>query len=271
MLKKALADFEDIRAAVRERYGAIARERGQVSGSCYDDQNGAPVSSCCGNVGSTRDSAALLGYSEEDVAAVPEGADLGLGCGAPLSAAALRPGETVLDLGSGAGFDCFLAARQVGPSGKVIGVDMVVKARRNATAGSYRQVEFRLGEIEHLPLADASVDVVISNCVINLSPDKPQGFREAFRVLKPGGRLAISDVVTAIELPNEIKHDLALHTGCLAGASLMSELQVTLEQCGFEKIRIAPKAASGEFIRDWAPGLNLEDYVVSAVIEAIKP
>jgi arsenite methyltransferase len=274
MLKKTLADFEDIRAAVRERYGAIARERGQASGNCCV-QNGAPVSSCCGNVGSTMDSAALLGYSEEDIAAVPEGADLGLGCGTPLSAAALRPGETVLDLGSGAGFDCFLAARQVGPTGKVIGVDMtidmVVKARRNATAGSYRQVEFRLGEIEHLPLADASVDVVISNCVINLSPDKPQVFREAFRVLKPGGRLAISDVVTAIELPNEIKHDLALHTGCLAGASLMSELQATLEQCGFEKIRIAPKAESREFIKDWAPGLKLENYVVSAVIQAIKP
>ncbi len=209
------------------------------------------------------------------MAAVPEGSDLGLGCGTPLASAALQPGEVVLDLGSGAGFDCFLAAREVGPSGKVIGVDMtidmIVKARRNATAGNYRQVEFRLGEIEHLPLADASVDVVISNCVINLSPDKPQVFREAARVLRRGGRLAISDVVTPIELPDEIKHDLALHTGCLAGASLMSELQATLEGCGFEKIRIAPKAESREFIKDWAPGLKLEEYVVSAVIQAVKP
>src|SRR6266536_2557093 len=275
MLKKALADFEDIRAAVRERYGAIARERGQVSGSCYDDQNGAPVSSCCGNVGSTRDSAALLGYSEKDIAAVPEGADLGLGCGTPLSAAALRPGETVLDLGSGAGFDCFLAARELGSSGQVIGVDMtidmVAKARRNAMTGNYGHVNFRLGEIEYLPVADSSVDVIISNCVINLSPDKPQVFREAFRVLKHGGRLAISDVVTPIPLPDNIKRDLALHTGCLAGASLISELQATLEECGFADIRIAPKSESREFIKDWVPGLKLEDLVFSAVIQAIKP
>ena len=274
MSEKALSDPEAVRVAVRERYGAIARERGQPSASCHSPK-GVPAISCCGAVGGNGDAAALLGYSEEEVAAVPTGSDLGLGCGTPLSAAALQLGEATLDLGSGAGFDCFLAAREVGPSGKVIGVDMtidmVVKARRNATAGSYQQVEFRLGEIEHLPLADASVDVVISNCVINLSLDKPQVFREAFRVLKPGGRLAISDVVTPIELPNEIKYDLALHTGCLAGASLMSELQTTLERCGFEKIRIGPKAESREFIKDWAPGLKLEDYVVSAVIQAVKP
>jgi arsenite methyltransferase len=274
MSEKALSDPEDVRAAVRERYGVIAREGGQLSASCHSPK-GVPAASCCSNVGGNGDAAALLGYSEEEVAAVPTGSDLGLGCGTPLSAAALQLGEVVLDLGSGAGFDCFLAAREVGPSGKVIGVDMtidmVVKARRNAMAGSYRHVEFRLGEIEHLPLADASVDVVISNCVINLSPDKPQVFREAFRVLKSGGRLAISDVVTPIELPNEIKHDLALNIGCLAGASLMSELQATLERCGFEKIRIAPKAESREFIKDWAPGLKLEDYVVSAVIQGVKP
>lgn len=274
MSEKTLSDPEDVRAAVRERYGAIARERGQASANCCLSENGA-ASSCCTSAGGNGDSAALLGYSEEEMAAVPEGVDLGLGCGTPLAAAALQPGEVVLDLGSGAGFDCFLVAREVGPSGKVIGVDMtidmLVKARRNAAAGNYRQVEFRLGEIEHLPLADASVDVVISNCVINLSPDKPQVFREAFRVLKQGGRLAISDVVTPIELPDEIKRDLTLHTGCLAGASLMSELQATLEGCGFEKIRIVAKAESREFIKDWAPGLKLEDYVVSAVIQAVKP
>ncbi len=173
MLKKTLSDFEDIRAAVRERYGAIARERGQASGNCCV-QNGAPVSSCCINAGSTSDSTALLGYSEKDIAAVPEGADLGLGCGTPLSAAALRPGETVLDLGSGAGFDCFLAARELGSSGQVIGVDMTVemvaKARRNAMTGNYGHVNFRLGEIEYLPVADSSVDVIISNCVIQARP-----------------------------------------------------------------------------------------------------
>jgi ubiquinone/menaquinone biosynthesis C-methylase UbiE len=273
MSEKALSDPENVRAAVRERYGAIARERGQPSASCCSPVGA--VSSFCRAASGKGDSAALLGYSEAEVAAVPEGSDLGLGCGTPLAAAALQLGEAVLDLGSGAGFDCFLAAREVGPSGKVIGVDMtidmVVIARRNATAGSYQQVEFRLGEIEHLPLADATVDVVISNCVINLSPDKPQVFREAFRVLKRGGRLAISDVVTPIPLPDEIKRDLALHTGCLAGASLMSELQATLKQCGFDRIRIAPKAESREFIKDWAPGLKLEDYVVSAVIQAVKP
>ena len=258
---------------MRERYGAIARGRRQPSASCCSP-NGALASSWCSGIGGN-DSAALLGYSEEETAAVPEGSDLGLGCGTPLSVAALKPGETVLDLGSGAGFDCFLAAREVGPSGKVIGVDMtidmVVKARLHAITGNYAQVEFRLGEIEHLPIADASVNVIISNCVINLSPDKPQVFREVFRVLKHGGRLAISDVVAPIPLPNEIKHDLALHTGCLAGASLIRDLQAALEQCGFERVRIATKGQSREFIKDWAPGLKLEDYVVSAVIQAVKP
>src|SRR5438132_5206316 len=204
MLKKALSDFEDSRAAVRERYGAIARERGQVSGNCCL-QNSAPVSSCCGNVGSTRDSAALLGYSEEDIAAVPEGADLGLGCGTPLPAAALRSGETVLDLGSGAGFDCFLAARQVGPIGKVIGldmtIDMVVKARRNAIAGKDAQVEFRLGEIEHLPVADTSVDAIISNCVINLSPSIPRVLRKPSRGPKKAGAPAFPSGVSPIRGP----------------------------------------------------------------------
>src|SRR6266576_708671 len=252
MLKKALADFEDSRAAVRERYGAIARERGQVSGNCCL-QNSAPVSSCCGNVGSTRDSAALLGYSEKDIAAVPEGADLGLGCGTPLSVAALRPGETVLDLGSGAGFDCFLAARELGSSGQVIGVDMTVemvaKARRNAMTGNYGHVDFRLGEIEYLPVADSSVDVIISNCVINLSPDKPRVFREAFRVLKPGGRVAVADIVRSAELPQELAADLAAHCGCVAGAASVDELETMLREAGFTEIRVRPKDASREFIR----------------------
>lgn len=257
---------EELRAAVRTRYGAIARERAVSSGPCCGDGN-----SCCGTNG---ESATLLGYSADEIAAVPDGADLGLGCGTPLSVAALKEGETVLDLGSGAGFDCFLAAREVGLSGYVIGVDMtldmVARAWRNAAKVNVGNVDFRLGEIEQLPVADSSVDVIISNCVINLSPDKPRVFREAYRVLRAGGRLAISDVVTPVPLPEEIKNDLALHTGCLAGATLLSDLDAILKECGFYDIRITPKTESREFIKDWAPGLNLEDYVAPAIIQATK-
>jgi ubiquinone/menaquinone biosynthesis C-methylase UbiE len=216
-----------------------------------------------------------MGYSPEEVQAVPMGADLGLGCGNPQAIAALQPGETVLDLGSGAGFDCFLAVRQVGPTGQVIGVDMtaemVAKARENAGAAGYANVEFRLGEIEHLPVADASVDVIISNCVINLSPDKPQVFREAFRVLRPGGRLAISDIVTTAPLPEEVRNDLALYAGCIAGAATIAELEAMLGESGFDNIRIQPKDESRQLIREWAPGQKIEDYIVSAAIEAVKP
>jgi ubiquinone/menaquinone biosynthesis C-methylase UbiE len=216
-----------------------------------------------------------MGYSPEEVQAVPVGADLGLGCGNPQAIAALQPGETVLDLGSGAGFDCFLAVRQVGPTGQVIGVDMtaemVAKARANAREAGYANVEFRLGEIEHLPVADASVDVIISNCVINLSPDKPQVFREAFRVLRPGGRLAISDIVTTAPLPEEVRNDLALYAGCIAGAATIAELEAMLGESGFDNIRIQPKDESRQLIREWAPGQKIEDYIVSAAIEAVKP
>ena len=181
----------------------------------------------------------------------------------------------MLDLGSGAGFDAFLAARQVGPQGFVIGVDMtpdmVAKARSNAEKGDFQNVEFRLGEIEHLPVADNSVDVILSNCVINLSPEKEQVFKEAFRVLKPGGRLAISDIVATAELPEEVRHDLALYTGCVAGASLIAELERTLTESGFSQIQIRPKDESRLFIRDWVPGGNIEDYVVLGTIEARKP
>jgi SAM-dependent methyltransferase len=216
-----------------------------------------------------------LGYSEEDLAKVPAGADMGLGCGNPRAIASIKPGETVLDLGSGGGFDCFLAAAETGDSGHVIGIDMtptmISKARSNAVKGRYHQVEFRLGEIEHMPVADSCVDVIISNCVINLSPDKYQVFKEAFRVLKPGGRLAISDVVASTELPEAMKKDLALYSGCMAGASQIKELNNILEQNGFERIRIEPKDDSREFIKDWAPGRGVEDYVLSATIEAVKP
>ena len=224
----------------------------------------------------TTDAVALeLGYTATETAAVPAGANMGLGCGNPQAIANLKPGETVLDLGSGGGFDCFLAARQVGESGHVIGVDMtpamLSKARVNAEQGGYGNVEFRLGEIEHLPVADGTVDVIISNCVINLSPDKARVFRDCFRVLKPGGRLAISDVVAFADIPAHIQEDMALLTGCMAGASLISELEDLLHDAGFQHIRIAPKEQSKSFIREWAPGTPVTDYVVAATIEAIKP
>jgi ubiquinone/menaquinone biosynthesis C-methylase UbiE len=200
---------------------------------------------------------------------------MGLGCGNPAAIASIQAGETVVDLGSGGGFDCFLAARQVQEHGKVIGVDMtpqmISKARKNAHEAGYTHVEFRLGEIEFLPIADKTVDVIISNCVINLSPDKKQVFQEVFRVLKNGGRLAVSDVVASCEIPEDIRNDLHLYSGCIAGASAVNELEAILRSVGFEEVSIQPKDDSKEFIKDWAPGRKVEDYVVSATIEARKP
>ncbi|MGE5559307.1 MAG: arsenite methyltransferase [Bacillota bacterium] len=259
---------EDLRKAVQENYGKIARSE---SGDCCCSS-----SSCCGSRNPAAENISMaLGYSNEDIAVVPEGANMGLGCGNPQAMASLKTGEIVLDLGSGGGFDCFLAAKAVGPSGLVIGVDMtpemVNKARKNAAQTSFKNVEFRLGEIEYLPVADNIADVIISNCAINLSPEKERVFREAFRVLKPGGRLAISDIVATAEMPDQIKQDIALYAGCVAGASLIDELEAILKAAGFINIRINPKEESKKFIRLWAPGRQIEDYVVSATIEAVKP
>jgi SAM-dependent methyltransferase len=240
--------MSDVRDVVRERYGRIASE--------------APAEGCCGGsiCGST--TSLDIGYSEKELSEIPEGANLGLGCGNPQGIAALSPGETILDLGSGGGIDCFLAAKAVGDSGWVIGVDMtpqmLARARANAAKSGVRNVEFRLGEIEHLPVADESIDVVLSNCVVNLSPDKPAVFREAFRVLKPGGRLAISDMVARGPLPAEVRNNLDSYTGCIGGAAEIPEIEKMLSEAGFVDVRITPKGAS-------------RDLVVSSNIEGRKP
>jgi len=265
---------DEQRRIVRERYGDIATG---VEDCCApDDADG-----CCD--GSATDQAAAdpdatarqLGYDDGAVGTVDGDANLGLGCGNPQAIAALDAGETVLDLGSGAGFDCFLAADAVGPEGRVVGVDMtpemVEKARENARANDADTVDFRLGEIEHLPVTDESVDVVISNCVVNLSPDKPQVFREAFRALRPGGRVAIADVVQTAQFPPEVTRDPDSLAACVAGASTISRLETVLSDAGFVDVDIAPKDDSEEFIREWADGYDPSDYLVSATIEARKP
>ena len=260
---------EQIRRSVRSRYGEIAKQ-GTSGCGC------SAISSCCsGTLGPIEKISQAFGYSKEQLESVPEGANMGLGCGNPQAIASLKKGETVLDLGSGGGFDCFLAARSVGESGRVIGVDMtadmVSKARQNAEKVGAKNVEFRLGEIEHLPVADSSVDVIISNCVINLSPEKINVFREAFRVLKPGGRLAISDVVALQTLPDKIRNDLSLISGCVGGTEKVEDIAKMLQDAGFKEINIQPKDESRQFIQEWFPGRNLEDYVASATIEAKKP
>ena len=253
---------DDVRTTVRRAYGTIAEQ----GGGC------ACAPSCCGPSASSSE---RVGYAREDLSAAPEGADMGLGCGNPHAIAALRPGETVLDLGCGGGLDCFLAARQVGPTGRVIGVDMtpamVAKARANARRANAETVEFRLGEIEHLPVADGSVDVILSNCVINLSPDKAAVFREAFRVLRPGGRLAVSDIVETAPMPEGLRRDAGALTGCVAGAAGVETVRELLRAAGFEDVRVGVDARSRELIRDWQPGSGAERYVSSATIEARRP
>ncbi|VAW76449.1 Arsenite methyltransferase [hydrothermal vent metagenome] len=262
---------DELRQTVREAYSKVANasndgESTEFAGGCCgvssDDQINQLVS--------TR-----LGYSQSDLDNTPAGADMGLGCGNPRAIASLIEGEVVVDLGSGGGFDCFLAAPEVGENGMVIGIDMtpdmVSKARNNAAKGKYTNVEFRLGEIEFMPIADNTVDVIISNCVINLSPNKPQVFKEAFRILKFGGRLAISDIVATSELPDEMRNDPALISGCMGNASLIADLEQMIKGAGFTQVAIKPKDESKQFIKDWTDNAYVTDYLVSATIEAIKP
>ncbi|HKM62614.1 MAG TPA: arsenite methyltransferase [Acidisphaera sp.] len=259
-------DEIEVKDMVRARYGGIA-----AASECC-----APTPACCdGSAAPAEVKSLQMGYSADELGAVPAGANLGLGCGNPQAIAAMQAGEVVVDLGSGAGFDCLLAARQVGPDGRVIGVDMthemLKKARGNAAAVGAANVEFRLGEIEHLPIADNTADVILSNCVINLVPDKAQVFREAFRVLKPGGRLAISDVVNTAPLSADLAADRALICGCVVGAAPAPQIEAWLEEAGFSDIRVTVKPESRELIKTWAPGRGVENYVASAIIEARKP
>jgi len=262
-------DAAEIKEMVRARYGGIAAAA-DSAGCCAQ-----AAQTCCGPVSPAQDKALRFGYSEAELAAVPEGANLGLGCGNPQAIGAMQPGEVVIDLGSGAGFDCLLAANQVGASGRVIGVDMthemLKKARANAAKLAAGNVEFRLGELEHLPVADNTADVVISNCVINLVPDKAQVFREAFRVLKPGGRLAISDIVNIVPLPAELSADPALLCGCIAGAAPVERIEEWLSEAGFVEVRVSVRTESRDLVASWAPGRGIENHVASAAIDAKKP
>ena len=251
-----------VKASVREHYARIARGAGQ---SCCGPQT------TCGCAGGPQSMGQLIGYSEGELATIPEDANLGLGCGNPVAIASLEEGETVLDLGSGAGIDCFLAAERVGPKGKVIGVDMTPemlrRARANAKEGGYRNVEFKKGEIEDLPLPDASVDVVISNCVINLSPDKPRVFAEAFRVLRPGGRLMVSDIVLMRKLPQGLLDSAAAYSACIAGAARKSDYLAMLREAGFGGVRVtSQKVYPVELLIDGVDDLGslIEDLGFSA-------
>ncbi|MCH8979416.1 MAG: arsenite methyltransferase [Armatimonadetes bacterium] len=248
---------DKIRQGVRKSYAGIAE---------------AADGSCCGtSTKSAEEASSALGYSTDELKTAPDGANLGLGCGNPQAISALKPGETVVDLGSGGGFDCFLAAKAVGKDGRVIGVDMtpemVTKARENALKSGVENVEFRLGEIESLPVADNAADVVISNCVINLSPEKPRVFEEAFRVLKSGGRLAVFDMVAITELPKSVKDDPALYSACVAGAVKAGQIERMLQKAGFEQISITPREESACCGDDCCGSAS----VVSTSIAAVKP
>jgi arsenite methyltransferase len=253
---------QEIKRVVREKYGSIAKSAGKQASCCS-------ASSCCQGTLTAETVSSRIGYTSEDMDSVPQGANLGLGCGNPVALASLKEGETVIDLGSGAGFDCFLASAKVGNTGRVIGIDMTAemleKARNNAATGGYKNVEFRLGEIEHLPVADATGDIIISNCVINLSTDKPQVFREAFRVLKPGGRLMVSDMVLLEELPEVVRNSIEAYAGCVAGAMLKDDYLKAVEQAGFIDIKIMDETSfpfdlivSDPVVKEAAGSLNLD-------------
>ncbi|WP_019156629.1 arsenite methyltransferase [Robertmurraya massiliosenegalensis] len=259
-----------VRNHVRENYKKIALK-------VVNDNNCCAPSGCSPEESqniSVKEISKKMGYSVEELNSIPDGANMGLGCGNPQAIAELKEGETVLDLVSGGGFDCFLAAPKVGEKGKVIGVDMtpemISKARSNADKNQFRNVEFRLGEIENMPVADRLVDVIISNCVINLSPNKIRVFQEAYRVLKEGGRLAISDIMMTTKLPKELQSDFQLYSGCISGASTIKELGGYMKQAGFKNISITPKVESKDFIKEWAPEYKVEEYIVSAIIKAEK-
>ncbi len=252
-------DANRVHELVRDRYGRIAQERGGESSCC-------PATSS----GSTR-----LGYTAEELATLPAGADMGLGSGHPVAEAALRPGETVLDLGSGGGIDCILAGRQVGSDGQVIGIDMteamLETARAAAREAGVGHVEFRQGQIEALPVEEASVDVVISNCVVNLSPDKAAVWREVARVLKPGGRVAISDIVASAPLPAALREKPELLCGCVSGAASLDEVREQVAAAGLADVRIEPREASARSIKQWLPEAREDVQVISAMIHARKP
>jgi SAM-dependent methyltransferase len=252
---------DQIRTEVRDHYSGIAR--------------GAQTGCCGGGAGDPATACKRLGYSDAELAAAPEAANLGLGCGNPQAIAELRAGEVVVDLGAGGGFDAFVAARAVGPTGRVIGVDMssdmVALARANGAKHGTTNVEFRLGEIERLPVPDGIADVILSNCVINLTPDKRVVYADAFRVLKPGGRLAISDVVALAPMPAPLADDVAARCGCIAGAALASELPALLGAVGFTDVHVEIDPVSADVIASWAPGTGLEKLVASARIRATKP
>jgi SAM-dependent methyltransferase len=260
---------EEIRDTIRKNYSEVALKGADGGGCCCSG------GCCCGEASvDVSETSMRIGYTEEDMKNGPLESNMGLGCGNPIAIASIQEGETVLDLGSGGGFDCFLARRQVGDSGYVIGVDMTPEmiklARTNSEKYGYTNVEFRLGEIEHLPVSDASVDIIISNCVINLSVEKEKVFQEAYRVLKKGGRLSISDIVATAELPDQIKQDLSMIAGCIAGAEYIDNIKRMMEEAGFIDIKFTPKGNRSDIIKSWFPNMNIEDFVASYDIAGKK-